>query len=180
MSWYWFIIAFRLNKDTVNTEELVKVSPNIQILATWPRQDLRLARRESKCPIRRAQITWNHSRNRRFKAQDHSSSQWRGRPQISPNRGQKYTPPLPLSSPIATQNTLKSKIEIYSTYKLLNTEIRSDLTSKQTELRTQEKEESALRLQNEHLEKILKEREEENQNLMESIKLAEQLVNAHE
>lgn len=76
-------------------------------------------------------------------------------------------------------NQLQSKIEVFSNYKILNTEFRSDVDSKQEEIRRQEKEEQALRQQNEHLETLIKERQEESQALQDSIKLAEQLVDAH-
>ena len=74
---------------------------------------------------------------------------------------------------------MHTKVEIYSNYKVLNTEMKDDVQRQQEEVRRQEKEEHNLKQQNEHLESLLKQKQEEAQNLKDSVKLFEQLVEAH-
>jgi len=76
-------------------------------------------------------------------------------------------------------NEMGSKIEIFSNFKILNSEIKDDVQRQQEEIRRQEKEEVNLKSQNSYLESILKTKNEEAASLEESVKLFEQLVEAH-
>ncbi|CAI2372564.1 unnamed protein product [Moneuplotes crassus] len=155
-----FIQEFtRLNKDTVNLEELAKqlgldkTEELLEQKSKAPYDELKL--RENKREIEELR----HLITQASKDEDDIKTR--------------------LIHAKGKENDLQSKFEIYSNYKILNTEIRSDVDSRQEEIRRQEKEDQALRQQNEELERLLKEKQEESQGLEQSIKLIEQLVDAH-
>ncbi|CAI2372283.1 unnamed protein product [Moneuplotes crassus] len=154
----------RLNKDTENLEELVKhlgFDKTEELLAEKskaPYDELKLKENLREIAELRQQIDLV------FKADDGGS--------LSSIKTR-------LIEARAKENELQSKFEIYSNYKILNTEIKEDVEAKQEELRIQQKEEQALRQQNEELERLLQQKKQESQSLLDNIKLAEQLVDAH-